>query len=342
MTSRKAALAGPRGHKLVHLRILREAIDERDQGGAVADQTAAGVSIGDVAELLLGNVQQLCQSHPVGCCLVEHDNKFGIGQHGGCLHGIQKVLHVLRDGRRIGVSLTEHSPRRVEEVGAVLVGVQDVELIDEDMRPLAPLPVQGSTVEDGVSDDQQTGRLELGSEIVNVEHQDTLIQIHGGASAEDVQRTSGKQLHCQGNVPCLLLRLLQELFPEGGERRHHSGLLCLVVNRFDAAVDQGFLLRADAAVVDLLQQRQDELALCDKRIAVGVAVALHHIHGIEPVLASCGNTDNGAVVAHRLDHRGILAFGVADDNVVIGVQHQEHHELLSRERLAGTGNAQEN
>lgn len=141
MTSRKAAFTGSRGHKLVHLRVLWEPVDERHQSGAVADQAAAGVGIGDVAELLLGNVQQLCQPHPVRRSLIQHDHELGVGEHGGCLHGVQEVLHILRDGRRIGVSLTEHSPRRVKEIGAVLIGVQDVELVDEDVRPLTALPV---------------------------------------------------------------------------------------------------------------------------------------------------------------------------------------------------------
>ncbi len=341
MTSRKTAFTGSRGHKLVHLRVLREPVDKRHQGGAVANQTAAGIGVGDVTELLLGNVQQLSQPHSVGRRLIEHDHELGVGEHGGSLNGIQQVLHVLRDGCRIGVPFTEHSPRRVKEVGAVLVGIQHVELVNEDMRPLATLPVQGSTVEDGIGDDQQAGGLELGSEIVNVEHQDALVQIYGGAAAEDVQRTGGKQFHCQGNVPCFLLRLLQKLFPKRRKRWHHAGLLRLVVNCFYTAVDQRLLLRADAAVVNLLQQGQNELALGDKRIAVGVTVALHHIHGVEPILAACGDTDNGAVVAHRFDHRSILAFGITDDDVVIGVQHQEHHELLCREGLAGTRNAQQ-
>lgn len=70
-----------------------------------------------------------------------------------------------------------------------------MELVNKDMGALALLPVQRHAVEHGVRDHQQAGGLELGIETVNVEHHDTLIEVHIGLLAEDVQRTGDIELN---------------------------------------------------------------------------------------------------------------------------------------------------
>ena len=99
------------------------------------------------------------------------------------------------------------------------------------------------------------------------------------------------------------------------------------------------MLRADALLVDLLDQRHDELRL--HHAGVVFTVAVNHIHGVQPVPASGRNSDNRSEIAHRLHQRCILAFRVADENIVVGIQHKEGNQLLGREALAGAGNAQQ-
>ena len=55
-SSCKFALAWARGHKLIEFGILWEPIDEGYQRRAVFNQSAAGVGIGDIAHLLIGDV----------------------------------------------------------------------------------------------------------------------------------------------------------------------------------------------------------------------------------------------------------------------------------------------
>ena len=57
-------------------------VDERHQGGAVFDKSTPCGGVGDVSHLFLGAVQQTGQLSSVACCLIEHDNKLGVEQHG--------------------------------------------------------------------------------------------------------------------------------------------------------------------------------------------------------------------------------------------------------------------
>ena len=208
------------------------------------------------------------------------------------------------------------------------------------MGALAALPVESDAVEHGVGDDQQAGGLELFAQVVDVKHHHALVQIDIAGVAEDVQGAGGEQLQRQRNLLRLKLRLHQQLFPESGKGRHNAGFRCLLVDLRSAAVNDGFVLRPDAVLVDLFHQRHDKLRLLHNRVVL--AVALHHIHGVEPVLAACRHMDDRAdVLAHSLHQRGKLALRVADQNIVVGVEHEEGDQLLGIERLAGAGDAQQ-
>ena len=54
----------------MQLRILRKTVLERHDGAAALDEPSAGLHIGDVAELLVRDAQELCQLQPVRGCLV--------------------------------------------------------------------------------------------------------------------------------------------------------------------------------------------------------------------------------------------------------------------------------
>ena len=179
------------------------------------------------------------------------------------------------------------------------------------MGALAALPVEGDAVEHGIRDDQQAGGLELFAQIVNIEHHHALVQIDIAGMAEDIQRAGGKQLQRQRDLLCLKLRLHQQLFPESGKGRHDAGFRRLLVDLGGASVNDGLVLRPDAVLVDLLHQRHDKLRLLDNRVIL--AVALHHIHGVEPVLTACRHMDDRAdILAHSLHQRGKLALRIAD------------------------------
>ena len=95
------------------------------------------------------------------------------------------------------------------------------------------------------------------------------------------------------------------------------------------------MLGADTLLVDLLDQGHDELGFDNNGVVLPVAV--YHVHGVEPVPPTSGNVDHGTHIAHGFYQRGILAFGITYQNVVLGVQHQEGHKLLGGEGFAGAG-----
>lgn len=68
-------------HQFIELCILREGICERHDIARAANQPAACGDVGDVAKLVIGDVQQLRQFRAVGGALVQHHEKFRVCQH---------------------------------------------------------------------------------------------------------------------------------------------------------------------------------------------------------------------------------------------------------------------
>ena len=153
------AFTGLGRHQGIELGVTGESVDERHQGAAIPDEAAASVRIGDIAHLLVGDIEELRQLCPVGRRLVQHDDKLRVREHGAGLDGIQKVLHVLGDSSRVGPTLSKLPPCGIKENAALLILKHHMELVDEHMGALAPFPVEGDAVEDRIGDDQGTGRL---------------------------------------------------------------------------------------------------------------------------------------------------------------------------------------
>ena len=134
-----------------------------------------------------------------------------------------------------------------------------MEFVDEDMRAPAALPVERDAVEHRVRNDQQSRGFELLAEIMDVEYHYALIQIHISDMAKNIQRAGGIELQRKRNVLCLRFWLHQQLLTQRRERRDDAGFCGLLIKLRRAAVNDGFVLRPDTALVDLLNQRHDKL-----------------------------------------------------------------------------------
>ena len=88
------------------------------------NQTTACGDVGDVAKLVVGNVQQLRQFRAVGGALVQHHEKLRICQHQAGGVGAQQFVHILRQSGHKSVVLADALPQLVKEIGAVLVAEQ--------------------------------------------------------------------------------------------------------------------------------------------------------------------------------------------------------------------------
>ena len=111
-------------HQAVELSTFREAIGERHDIARAANQPAACGDVGDVAQLVIRNIQQLGQFLAVSGALVQHDQKFRVGQHQAGGVGAQQFVHILRQPGHKSVVLADAFPQLVEEIGAVLIAEQ--------------------------------------------------------------------------------------------------------------------------------------------------------------------------------------------------------------------------
>ena len=111
-------------HQAVELSIFREAIGERHDVARAANQPAARGDVGDVAKLVIGNIQQLRQFRAVSSALVQHHEKLRVCQHQAGGVGAQQFVHILRQPGHKSVVLADALPQLVEEIGAVLVAEQ--------------------------------------------------------------------------------------------------------------------------------------------------------------------------------------------------------------------------
>ena len=202
---------------------------------------------------------------------------------------------------------------------------------------LALGPVCIDPVNHCIGDGYKSGLLQVLAQIVNIVGDDPILSVHIGFMGEDVQRTGGVQLHGQRNVPCLRLRLLQQLFPNGTEGGNDAGELLFLADLRHAAVNNGFLVRTDAIRIHLLQKGHDKLGL--ERHRAAFTVAAFHVHGVEPISAAHGKANHRAT--QRLYQRRILSFRVQNDNIVLTGQGCSNNQKLCEEGFTGAGNAQQ-
>ena len=111
-------------HQAVELSIFREAIGERHDVARAANQPAACGDVGDVAQLVVGDVQQLRQFRAVGGALVQHHEKLRVCQHQAGSIGAQQFVHILRQPGHKSVVLADALPQLVKEISAVLIAEQ--------------------------------------------------------------------------------------------------------------------------------------------------------------------------------------------------------------------------
>ena len=211
-----------------------------------------------------------------------------------------------------------------------------MELINENMGTNSILAVLIDPVQDRIGDDQKSCRLEMLIQIVNVEDNDPLAEIHVGLSAEDIQRADGVQLQQQGDLLGLRLRKLEQLLPERGQRRLPA-LTRIVVDVAQCAVDDGLVLRPHGVVAELVDQRHNKLGLEDTVFLLVAEAA--HFHGVQAIPAAGGNADHRADVAHGLHHAGILALRIGDDDMILCVEHREQDGKLRKYGFAGARHA---
>ena len=252
-------------HQFIELCILREGIDEWNNIARTSNQPAACGDVGDVAKLVVGNVQQLRQFRAVGGALVQHHQKFRVRQHQAGSIGAQQFVHILRQSGHKSIVFADALPQLVEEIGAVLVAEQNVKLIAENPRSAAFLPILDDAVINRIQRHQHPQRHKLFTQFADVIGNDPRLRVHVGVPGKGVQRAGNEQLgrkrqplrfgfglHLKQTVKVL--------------QRRRCALVAVAdvgqVHLFSATTEDGLFFRRHHAVTDeLLKQRQHKFRL---------------------------------------------------------------------------------
>ena len=198
------------GNQRIQGIVRRDTVHEGDDVPAAQDKPIAGGRIGYGGKLLRGYAQQMRQSVPGIGRLIEQDQQLGVGQHGLCPVALEHIVHVLGDARVAGVVFPGPLPLGEQKLGTVFAHEQQIELVDEHIgEPLLGRVLQDAVV-DGIQDHQHAYRFQGAAQVPDVVADQGVVRVHVGGLGEDVQQTLRVQLDLQGQVLCVLLRLLPE------------------------------------------------------------------------------------------------------------------------------------
>ena len=143
-------------------------IHKRHDSASALNEAPAGVHVGDVGELIIRDVQQVRQFLPICGRLIQHDEKFAVGQHGAGRVRLEQVFDILADPRSASLILSHTLPQGEQEIGAVFMLEQQIDLVDIDPGiPLQPA-VSDDAVEDAVQHHQHSHRQELLAKIPDI------------------------------------------------------------------------------------------------------------------------------------------------------------------------------
>ena len=200
------------------------------------------------------------------------------------------------------------------------------------------IAISGYPVPHLILHDQHAKLFQLLTQVLDIETDDSIIQLYIGLMVEYVQGTIDIDLQGCGDALCLRLRLLPEDVIQISQDRHilRSWILevPLIHNR-EASVDDRLFFRFDAAAAshDQLAQRQDEVRLEPQRVIV-IGVIQIDIHRIDIVLAGRGNMNH--LSAQRQHQCIILGLRIADDDVIHRHQKCIQYLPLPCEGLTGS------
>ena len=134
------------GHNAVKLSILREVVNEGQDGGAIEQQALALTGVGHIAKLVRGNAQLLGENLTVSACLVEHIHEVGVFKDVLHLAAAQKVFDILGDTCRNTAPFAESLPDFHRISGGLLLLQKQVHLVDVITGGLVGSAVNGNAV----------------------------------------------------------------------------------------------------------------------------------------------------------------------------------------------------
>ncbi len=118
-------------------------------------------SVGDVAHLGLGDIEEPGKLGPIRGRLVEQDQELAVGEHEPGGVGTQALLYILGGPRHGGGVLPKPLPALVEKLGRIEILKEQVNFVDEYPCVLSRQAICCHPVLNGLHRDGQGGGLEL-------------------------------------------------------------------------------------------------------------------------------------------------------------------------------------
>ena len=224
---------------------------------------------------------------------------------------------------------------------AAPIGEKQIDLVDVDMGVFSLSAVLDNAVVNGVQHHQQAHRFQIFAQVLNIEAENAAFCVDIGLVGKYIQTAHREQLQCQRDPVCLRVDLLHQIIVKIFQRRRLA-LIVFQIFPVDVAhttVDDGLLLRLDLVRAhELLIQRHDKLGLHHQRL-FAIPVPLGQIQRID-VTAVWVRGRNGDDLAAQCPYQlAIFAFGIDDNDVMVGRESQRGDLLLGRHRLTRAGNA---
>ena len=194
-----------------------------------------------------------------------------------------------------------------------------MEFVDIVSCRLSGITIGGHTSPHGILHDEHSQLFELLAELLDVETDDAVVDVHIGAVVEDVQRTFDVDFQCSRHMAGLWLFLREQGIVEVFQQRHIFGngvLKIFAVDGVDAAVNDRFFHRLQAffASDDKLTKRQHKVGFQCQRIVLLAVIAVD-VQWVD--VLGAGRADMDDLSVQTLHQRSVFGFRVCDNNIIV-------------------------
>ena len=234
--------------------------------------------------LLVGDIQTLTEDFSVSAGLVQKVHKIAVFKDILDLRGGKQVLNVLRDPRGDTAPFAKAFPN-LHAPGTNLAAQKKVELVHEVPGGFALIPVLGNTVPHLVLDHQHTQAFELLSQLLDIEADNAVVDIHIGTVVKNIQAAMHIQFQCRRDPLCLRLRLPFDLVIQIFQQRHilRAGVCDIgaVHDPHGTVNDRLFhRLQTVPAACRQFAERQDKVRFQRQRVIIlaVIEVDIHRVH----------------------------------------------------------------
>ena len=126
--------------------------------------------------------------------MVEHQDKFAVGEHILRLGIVQAIADILRNARHGGTFFAEAFPAFLQKCRAVLVCKEEINFIDVHPGTFAFFVIGNHAVENSVKHDQHAHNFHLIGELGQIENGEAVVEIDISLVGKDIQGAVGVKL----------------------------------------------------------------------------------------------------------------------------------------------------